>query len=171
MSLRDGPVPSSLLPDTAEIGPNGTNPPPPPGTGSLAARACLQVLPGDGVSFDVDVLASNSPGQAPTFCNTCQSTATVAGNLYQSGFPPLQAFDPHQNPVGRDEFGLLNVMLTNPPQAIAILVSVDPSLVTAVPGTIPIPDGIASAPLVLLPNVNNPGGFFFLGLDFFLVHV
>jgi len=148
----------------AEIGPNGTNPPPAPGTGSLGARPCLQVLPSDSVSFDVDVLASNDPAQAPVFCNQCQSTATVYGTTYQTGFPPLQAFDPHQNQVSRDEFGLLNVMLLQLPQALAMSISVDPTLVTEVPGTVTIPDGLGNATIVFLGDVNNPLAFLIMGL-------
>ena len=139
---------------TAELAAGPTSP------ATLPPRACLAHNPGDSVTMDVDVLVTDNPAD-PVLCAGCTTADVVVGGQTFTGFGPLQKFDRGSNPIGRDDFGLLNVLFA--PLSTVVLASVDPSLAPAsLPGVIPIPDGLGNG-IVANFDASNQANFIIRG--------
>ncbi len=120
---------------------------------NLSPRACLQQTPGDTVVIDVDVAVTNDNAD-PGICGSCGTPTIIVNGSPRTGFGPLQKFDRNANPVGRDDFGLLNVLFAQ--QGTVVLASVDATLVpSTLPAVVDIPEGLASGIVANLNGATN----------------
>ncbi len=128
-----------------------------PTTSPLGPRFCL--APSGTTRVVIDTTVTDTPGGIPAFCFTCQFDLTVAGQTFSVPLA-LEAFDRNQNPVGRDDFGLL--ALGGIPPAPLVIASVDPTLVAPVPSVVDLPDGLGSGLTGFIDAAQNFSLFGFL---------